>query len=79
MLHCPKYFIKIIYIMASTLITILRLCYSSEVGRLCISREQRGGHSGGRAHVAQSREGGRNAQGVSQEIKEPACPGLEGL
>ena len=65
--------------MASALIAVLRLCYSSKVGRLWFSRKQWGGHSGGRAHMAQSREGGRNAQGVSQEIKDPACRELEGL
>lgn len=53
------------------------LCYSSKVGRLWISRKEQGGHSGEKAFVAML--GGRDVQGVSQEIKEPACPEQEGL
>lgn len=65
---------KSFYIMASPLIAILRLCYSSKVGRLWISRKEWGFRGKGPRGPEQ---GGRNAQGVSQEIKEPACPALK--
>ena len=60
--------------MTSPLIGILRLCYSSKVGRLWISRKEWGFWGKGPRGPEQ---GGRNAQGVCQEIKEPVCPALK--